>query len=83
MYKSAETNINGYHVEFELSDDDGHPVSQCEVTLKFVNQRLEYHSSLAVIEHEGTIECDDGESVRPVADHTVAKIAAWAYEQGY
>ena len=82
-YQHFEKNICGYHVDLEIDEDCGDIVSQCTVTLKFVNDSREYCSSLAVIEHEGTIECDDGETVRPVAQASVDKIVAWAYANGY
>lgn len=82
-YQFFETRIKGYHVELEIDDDCGDIVSQCTVTLKFANSDHVYCSSLAVIENEGTIECDDDETVRPVAQATVDLIVEWAYAKGY
>jgi len=83
-YKSASTNIRGYHVDFELDDDNGYPVSQCWVTLRFANRPgKEWCSSLAVIENEGIIESCDGDDYRDVPERVAAEIAAWAYKQGY
>jgi hypothetical protein len=84
MYKSAETNIRGYHVEFEINDDDGYPVSSCWVSLKFVNSPKSYCSSLARLESEGILEADEWEyDDKKVDDATVALISNWAYDQGY
>lgn len=72
-----QTVIEGYTVELELYTERGEQRSDCTVSLG------KFSSSLARLEHEGTLYSPNWENEEEVDPRTISKIEKWATANGY
>ena len=79
MEATKRTLIGGYVVELELFEEDGEQRSSCIIS----TPRGHWSASLAWAEDTGTLTSSKDFEDRPIKDEAVARIRAWADENGY